>query len=144
MLQIDFAEDYTCVVQDEVQSFHWVQPQVSLFTVSTWYNGQHHPTVIVSDDLDHTKRSVIEYLDKIFEDFPEKINLVKIWSDGPSSQFKNRYIAAAIPMLQNKFNKKIIWNFFATSHGKGPVDGISGAMKPQVRNFVKARKGTVF
>ncbi len=41
MLQIDFAENYTCIAQDEVQSFHWVQPQVSLFTISALYNGQH-------------------------------------------------------------------------------------------------------
>lgn len=33
---------------------------------------------------------------------------------------------------------------FAASHGKGPADGIGGAMKWQVRNFVKSRKGTVF
>ncbi|CAG9782427.1 unnamed protein product [Diatraea saccharalis] len=28
LLQIDFSENYTCLAQDEVQSFHWVQPQV--------------------------------------------------------------------------------------------------------------------
>ena len=92
---------------------------MSLFTVSTWYNGEYHSTVTVSNDLDHFKRSIIPYSDKIFEDFPEKINLVNMWSAGPSSHFKNRYIADLISMLQNKFNKKVIWNVFATSHGKG-------------------------
>lgn len=84
------------------------------------------------DDLDHSKRTVIPYLDKIIEDFPVGISFVNIWSDGPSEQLKNRYIAAKIPVLQDKFKKKIIWNFFATSHGKGPVDGIGGAIKRQV------------
>lgn len=59
----------------------------------------------------------IPYLDKTFEDLPERISLVQIWSDGPSSQLKNRFIAAAIPVLQDKLQKNIIWNFFATSHG---------------------------
>jgi hypothetical protein len=87
MLQIDFAENYTCIAQDEVQSFHWVQPQVSLFTISAWYNGQHYPAIIVSDDLDHSKRSIIPYLEKILKDFPVGISHVSIWSDGPSPQF---------------------------------------------------------
>ena len=39
LLQIDFAKNYVCVAQVEVQSFHWVKPHVSLFKVPTWYNG---------------------------------------------------------------------------------------------------------
>lgn len=59
LLQIDFAENYMCVAQYEVQSFHWVQPQVSLYTISAWYNGKHYPFVIVSEGLDHSKRGII-------------------------------------------------------------------------------------
>ena len=31
MLQIDFAENFTCLAQDEVQSTHWKQNQITLF-----------------------------------------------------------------------------------------------------------------
>ena len=37
----------------------------------------------------------------------------------------------------------IHWNFFATSHGKGPVDGIGGAVKRYVSTAVKQRKEIV-
>ena len=32
MLQVDFAENYTCLAQDEVQSTHWKQSEITLFT----------------------------------------------------------------------------------------------------------------
>ena len=35
---------------------------------------------------------------------------------------------------------QIQWNFFATSHGKGPVDGIGGSVKHHVWGKVRARK----
>ncbi len=42
LLQLDFSENYTCVSQDEVQSPHWNQRQVSLFTAALWYFGSLH------------------------------------------------------------------------------------------------------
>ena len=57
--------------------------------------------------------------------------------------FKNRYFAASLDTLQCKHKLKIQWNFFATSHGKGPVDGIGGSVKHHVWGKVKARKAIV-
>lgn len=37
LIRHDFPENYTCVAQDEIQSAHWAQSQVSLFTISMWY-----------------------------------------------------------------------------------------------------------
>jgi len=79
----------------------------------------------------------------LLDTIPDSVTHVSIWSDGPASQFKNRYILAALKPLQEKHNKEIIWNFFATSHGKGPVDGIGGAVKRVVWNTVRNRKAIV-
>ena len=43
-----------------------------------------------------------------------------------ASQFKNRFMVAALKPLQEKHSIEITCNFFATSHGKGPVDGMFG------------------
>ena len=40
-------------------------------------------------------------------------------------------------------SKNIEWNFSATSHGKGPVDGIGESAKRNVSLFVKAALGEV-
>ena len=143
LLQVDFSENYTCMYQDEIQSAHWQQHQVSMFTVAFWHSRTLHSKVIVSDNPDHSKETVGAYVDMILETIPASVKSVSIWSDGPASQFKNRYIAAALHTLQAKYKLLIYWNFFATSHGKGPVDGIGGAVKRYVWSAVKARKHTI-
>jgi hypothetical protein len=44
--------------QDEIQSAHWDQSQVSLFTSALWYDGKIHPLVLVSDELTHSKETL--------------------------------------------------------------------------------------
>ena len=142
-LQMDFSENYTCVSQDEIQSAHWRQTQVSLFTTALWHSGILHPIVIASDNLNHSKDTIVAYVDFLLDNIPSTTKSVSIWSDGPSSQFKNRFIAAALKNLQDKHTIQITWNFFATSHGKAPIDGIGGAVKRQVWSAVKTRKHIV-
>ncbi|KAK6169741.1 hypothetical protein SNE40_020732 [Patella caerulea] len=143
LLQVDFSENYTCASQDEIQSAHWHQGQVSIFTYALWHSAQLHSGAIVSDNLNHSKDTIIAYLDNIFESLPATIKSVSIWSDGPRSQFKNRFICAALKRLQEEHHISIYWNYFATSHGKGPVDGIGGAVKRHVWQQVLSRKAVV-
>lgn len=46
-----------------------------------------------------------------------------------------------LPTLDKIVN--IQWNYFATSHGKGAVDGIGGMMKHLIWNAVSSRKAPV-
>ena len=73
VLQMDFAENYTCVAQDEIQSAHWNQSQVTLFTTVTWLKGEVMSKVIVSDCMQHTKTTVMVFLDEILETLPPYI-----------------------------------------------------------------------
>lgn len=143
VIQVDFSENYTCVWQDEIQSAHWNQSQVTLFTVATWHTGEIHSSCFVSDNLTHSKETLVAYIDRALEDLPSHVKIVSLWSDGPRSQFKNRFVAAAIKDLESKHDVKIKWSFFATSHGKGPVDGIGGAAKRFVWDAVRLRKHSV-
>lgn len=142
-LQVDFAENFVCEAQDEVQSAHWNQRQLSLFTTALHFNELFQPKVFVSDSLVHTKETIIPYIWKLLKELPKSLKILKIWSDGPSSQFKNKYIAAMIPLLETEFSLKIYWNYFATSHGKGCVDGIGATTKTIVRKHVRARESIV-
>lgn len=139
LLQIDFAENFVCESQDEIQSAHWNQRQLTLFTTALYHNDIMQSKVFVSDSSVHTKETVVPYLYKILSSLPDSLKVLKIWSDGPTSQFKNKFIAATIAVLEEKFDIKIIWNFFATSHGKGCVDGIGATAKTVVRKHIRAR-----
>ena len=43
LIQVDFAENYTCQYQNEIQAAHWSQEQVTLFTVAIWVKVQATP-----------------------------------------------------------------------------------------------------
>ena len=151
VIQVDFAENYTCKYQDEIQSAHWNQEQVTLFTVAIWTKNPSAPGnlckthVIVSDDVAHDKTSVSVFMSTILDDFVKKMhpNVTKayIFSDGPGSQFKNKYIVNFLHKLNQTIH--IQWNFFATTHGKGVVDGVGGTIKRLVWKALIARKAAV-
>ncbi len=60
-----------------------------------------------------------------------------IWSDGPSSEFKNQFMKK---LLQQSFKKQFQWKYFATSHVRGIVGGIAGNAKSLVRAEVMRKK----
>ena len=132
-----------CQYQDEIQSAHWQLHQVSLFTEALWHTSMLHSIVIASDNLALSKDTIIAYLDMLLEMIPNSVKTVSNWTDRPAFQFKNRFIAAAMISLQEKHNMNIHWNLFATSHGKGPVDGIGGIVKRYVWIAVKQMKEIV-
>lgn len=65
------------------------------------------------------------------------IKKIVIFSDGPSSQFKQKHTFTAATFLREEFSlEKLEWNFFASGHGKGAVDGIGGQLKSQCRRLL--------
>ena len=147
VVQVDFAENYTCCYQDEIQAAHWSQEQITLFTAAVWVNDSSKTTCethcIISDDHGHDKWSVSVFLDTVINDFVAKkhpqVKRVDVFSDGPASQFKNKYMANFCCKLE-RHGLKVRWNFFATSHGKGVVDGVGGSVKRAVWTAVSTRK----
>lgn len=57
MLQMDFAENYTATFQDEIQSAHWKQKQITIYTVMIWARDVIKSSVVLSDVKDHEKKS---------------------------------------------------------------------------------------
>ena len=125
LLQMDFAENFTCLWQNEIQSAHWRQRQVSIYTVMVYHREHTWSCVIVSDYREHGKCAVSAFtsqvLDVIKTEFPT-VKVIDIWSDGPSSQYKNKYVFVLLSKLERHHGFEIRWNYFATSHGKGPND----------------------
>ena len=102
--------------------------------------------VFVSDDLNHTKYSVYVYIQYIFNHlkttYPD-IEYINIFSDGATSQFKQRFLFSNLYAWEMEYGFTITWNFFATSHGKGVVDGIGGTVKRAIWRHVKAERAHV-
>ena len=112
---------------------------MTLYTSVSWFRNQIIPHIIISDTSQHNKSTVVPFTDQILSNTPGEVKHIKIWTDGPPSQF-NGYAMASMPMLSAKHNVKLSWNFSATSHGKGPIDGVGATLKRQAMEKVQTRK----
>ena len=135
----DFSENYSFVIQDEVQSFHWNNLQATVHPFLCYYrelNGNKLNSIsftVISENKDHDstavhlfQRKLIAFLTDHFGMKPKKIIYV---SDGCAGQYKNCYNFSNICHHLDDFGVAAEWHFFATSHGKSAADGIGGTVK---------------
>lgn len=142
ILQVDFAENYRLLNQNEIQSAHFTYTQVTLFTCVAWLYKEKMSFAIISDKLTHNKYDVYCFITEIVSQIKRSKNVSKIliFSDGCNSQFKNKFILSSIPELVKELRiNEFEWNFFATSHGKGAVDGIGAIVKRKVWEIVRTQ-----
>ncbi len=133
----DFAENYSFVVQDKVQGYHWNQQSCSLHPVVVYYlkDGKiaEQSLCIISDDLNHDTSFVYEVISMTISHIKENLNpamkKAHYFSDGCAGQYKNCKNFFNLCLHQADFGVNCIWSFFATSHGKSPCDGIGGTVK---------------
>ena len=134
----DFAENYSFVMQDEAQSFHWNNAQATLHPFVCYYREDaessvsHISYVVISDCNIHDtiavhlfQKHLINFLTAEFT----AVNRLIYFSDGCAGQYKNCKHFLNICYHEQDFGMCAEWNFFATSHGKGPCDGVGGTVK---------------
>ena len=133
----DFAENYTMVIQDAVQGWHWTNQQCTIHPIIMYYvneqkNLQLKSFAFFSNDLQHDNGFVYQ-LQKILCEFIQMyfpfINTIQYFSDGCSAQYKNYKNFLNLTYHNQDFGLTAQWNFFATSHGKSPCDGLGGSIK---------------
>lgn len=144
ILQCDFAMAYECEFQNEIQSALWSRKSVTLFTVAAFLNSECSTYLVCSDTQKKDKDVVSAILIKIYVliNVENKFEEV-IWSDGPSSEFKNKFMCRFLVYLSKKYDRKFSWKYTATSNGKGVVDGIGGLVKSMVLKEVFSKHGEV-
>lgn len=142
----DFAENYSFVLQDAAQSFHWnnlqatLHPFVCYYTDDTAQNDEaaqrkkisHVSFVVISECNTHDTVAVHLFQKVLIEFLTKKIEKPKkviYFSDGCAAQYKNRKNFINLCHHREDFGMPAEWHFFATSHGKGPCDGIGGTVK---------------
>ena len=146
VLQVDYSENATIASQNETQSAHWSHGQATLFTAHAWIKDGSESFMLVSDDLNHTKYSVYVYIEYIIKHLKQKVPSIKalnVFTDGASSQFKQRYLFSNLHYWEDDHGLTITWNFFATSHGKGVVDELGGTVKNRFGDKLEVGKLTL-
>lgn len=54
---------------------------------------------------------------------------IRYFTDGAAAQYKSKKNFINLCFHHEDFGLEAVWHFFATSHGKGPCDGVGGTLK---------------
>ncbi|XP_060780327.1 uncharacterized protein LOC132888272 [Neoarius graeffei] len=130
---LDFAENYSFIVQDAVQGHHWDNSQATLHPFCIYVKGASGNLVsislcVISECLKHDTTTVHAFIGKVLAHLKQTLpHLKKVlyFSDGAASQYKNYKNFSNLLHHQNDFNLEAEWHFFATSHRKSPCDEVS-------------------
>ena len=101
------------------------------------YKGEANSFVVVTDYMHHDKYmsmiSIVKILKLLMIKYPTLDNL-HLFSDGAAQHFKQRFFFNGVTMLPLALGKEdinITYDQFATSHGKGALDGIGGLRREE-------------
>ncbi|KAL5487220.1 hypothetical protein EMCRGX_G019797 [Ephydatia muelleri] len=132
----DFSENYTFIIQDAIQGYHWTNTQATLHPYVYYLNCEgvgliHGSYVAISDCNIHNavavhlfQRHLVEFLKTNY-----KVTQMIHFSDGCAGQYKNCKNFINLCHHYEDFGFVAEWHFFATSHGKGPPDGVGGTVE---------------
>lgn len=154
---MDFAENYTCSIQREVQSAHWYQAQVTIHPVVTYYRCQNNEcdnntpvreaVNFLTEDNKHDHHAVNHFVcalaDHLHQRAPDATRLI-MFSDGCAAQYKSR-----TPLVDISFGStdlpfaSVERHYFGSRHGKNPCDGEGGVVKNYVTRAVRANSAAV-
>ena len=130
----DFAQNYLCKHQNEVQGLHWRHKQVTLMPTVAHYKCSKcqqlvtHEIVHVTDDMKRDAHLVKMFTDKSIQVLKDnKVNIRKIieFTDQAPSQYKNK---TAFTYLANS-DIPTQRNYFGVRHGKTSCDACTGRVK---------------
>ncbi|KAL8611894.1 hypothetical protein ACOMHN_033639 [Nucella lapillus] len=149
---MDFAENYRCEYQNEVQAAHWGYAQVTVFPTVNYYRCASctslvtESVVIISADLVHDASAVHKYNSLVVQHLERKRNIIVQkqfqFTDGAASQFKSREPFMDVALSTSDYSFPIERSFFGSSHGKGPCDGVGGMVKAAAKQAVLAERRT--
>ena len=96
LIQLDFSKNFSFTEKNALQSAHWTNKQCTLFTVHFWVEkNQSQSLTYVSDCLNHDKVAVHRYVYSVLlfvRETCDQVEKINFFSDGPSSQFKQKYL----------------------------------------------------
>lgn len=152
LLVMDFSQNYICKYSEEIHSAHFgaSKKQVSLHTGALYYYNtdlcQIDCTTFcgVSECLRHDASAVWAYLQPVVHLIKEtvpNVNKIHFQSDGPSTQYKNKYNMFLFRHFCEVFGlNSATWNFTTPGHGKSSADGVGGTVKNMCDRAVANKK----
>ena len=151
IVQMDFAENYSCRSLDEIQTAYWNLTAVTLHPMVVYYKNaedqlEHKSVVAVSDELSHSAGTVCAFIEELIPQIQKlkpEVKRIHYWTDSPTSQYRNRYIFQVVASHEETYNITAQWNYFEAGHGKGPCDGLGGTVKRMADEAIRQGKSII-
>ncbi|XP_070209732.1 uncharacterized protein [Littorina saxatilis] len=150
---MDFAENFSCTYQEEIQAAHWHYDQVTIHPTVTYYkcpvcsDTTTESLVFISPDKKHDHYAVQAFTSKALTHLRETrrldISHIVQWTDGCASQYKSKGPFADISLSLTNFNASLERNFFGSRHGKSPSDGESAVVKHHATSAVVSKRAII-
>ncbi len=133
---LDFSENFSFALQDEVQARYYHRNQATLHVAHVYYaEGEEIKSfsfVGISEVGKHDHTAVHIMVKNLVRHLKSKFDLVSkitYMSDGAPSQYKNRFNFRNLAMHIEDFDVQAEWHFFPSCHGKNACDGVGGTIK---------------
>lgn len=121
---LDFAENYSFIVQDAIQGHHWNNSQATLHPFTIYHlkdsTIQCLSICVVSDCMQHdaiTVHAFIKVLLSYIKELYPTITTVKYFSDGVASQYKNFKNFSNLLHHLEDFTLRAEWHFLQPAMG---------------------------
>ena len=143
----DFAENFKCGYQREVQSAYYshesatVHPVVINYICNTCLKPVTESCVMVSNDLTHDHNLVHTAANHLQNTRGFTLSTFYRFSNGCVSQYKSKGPISDVSYAREDFGFDIIHSYSGTRYGKGASDGERGIVKKHETEAIKA--GTV-
>ncbi len=142
---VDFSENFACGYHREPQSLHFggSKGQVTLHTGVAYVKKEAVSFCTVSESYRHDPPAIWAYLTPVVEyllSLHPQIRTIHIWSDGPSTQYRNKanfwLFSQLLPCLVPGLSTSSTWNISEAGHGKGAADAVGGTVKRTAQALV--------
>ena len=150
---MDFAENYSCTAQDEVQSAHWVNQSVTIHPMMAFINSSSEPgkitnkeaIIFISNDLKHDAESVAHFTSISHPHLKSSygISHIEEFTDCCAQQYRCGKSFSNLSHVQTDLGLSVKHNYFEASHGKASADGLGAITKHAAQLAVTRRQYTI-
>jgi hypothetical protein len=133
----DFSKKYSFIIQYVAQGLHWNKQQAIIHPFLSYFknskNQLENLCFLIISEISYNDTVMVYTLQKhliafLNENIPNISNIYYV-SDGASAQHKNKNNFNNLCQYNTDSGINAEWHFFATSHDKGPCDGVRSTIK---------------
>ena len=132
--QMDFAENWNTDQLNQVQSAYFDHDSVTIHPCVVHIPGQESAAsyAFIAADKSHNANMVYAVVKALISDLKVKLprlRRVHFITDSPTSQYRNTTMFHLVATAKKLLGVEVSWTYFEAGHGKGPCDGVGGAVK---------------